>query len=87
MLFQCPMSSDFKQCYRNVNFVLSYLFNQPVEQDDLNYASIRFSHNQTDPVYYNIRQAGPRRQREEEEEEEEVDYTDINFKSAGATPR
>ncbi|XP_027139027.1 B-cell receptor CD22 isoform X3 [Larimichthys crocea] len=60
---------------------------QTVEQDDLNYASIRFSHNQTDPVYYNIRQAGPRRQREEEEEEEEVDYTDINFKSAGATPR
>ncbi|XP_073331641.1 B-cell receptor CD22-like [Pagrus major] len=56
------------------------------EQDDLHYASVRFSKSQTDPVYSNIRPAGHHRHKEGEEEEE-VEYTAVKFTSASAAPR
>ncbi|XP_025763720.1 B-cell receptor CD22 isoform X6 [Oreochromis niloticus] len=51
------------------------------EDEELNYASVRFSTNQTDPIYYNIRSAGSRRQKVKEEDEH-VEYAAVNFSSA-----
>ncbi|XP_044047681.1 B-cell receptor CD22-like isoform X9 [Siniperca chuatsi] len=57
------------------------------EPGDLCYASVSFSKNQEDPLYSNIRPAQHNRHKHEEEEEEDgVEYTIINFKSAGASP-
>ncbi|CAI5681306.1 unnamed protein product [Oreochromis niloticus] len=54
------------------------------EDEELNYASVRFSTNQTDPIYYNIRSAGSRRQKVKEEDEH-VEYAAVNFSSAPRT--
>uniref|UniRef100_A0A3P8PGL2 B-cell receptor CD22 n=1 Tax=Astatotilapia calliptera TaxID=8154 RepID=A0A3P8PGL2_ASTCA len=51
------------------------------EDEELNYASVRFSTNQTDPIYYNIRSAGSRRQKVKEEDEH-VEYAAVNFSPA-----
>ncbi|XP_044047674.1 hemicentin-2-like isoform X3 [Siniperca chuatsi] len=57
------------------------------EPGDLCYASVSFSKNQEDPLYSNIRPAQHNRHKHEEEEEEDgVEYTIVNFKSAGASP-
>uniref|UniRef100_A0A8C4HF95 B-cell receptor CD22 n=1 Tax=Dicentrarchus labrax TaxID=13489 RepID=A0A8C4HF95_DICLA len=61
------------------------LANQEEEQDDLHYASVHFSNNQADPVYANIRPAGPRRHKEEEEEV--VEYAAVKFNRAITDPR
>ncbi|KAK9540876.1 hypothetical protein VZT92_003297 [Zoarces viviparus] len=61
---------------------------QPAEH--LHYSSIRFTQNQEEALYSNIRPAQPHRQTEEEheeEEEEEVEYTDINTDNARSSPR
>ena len=52
---------------------------QPEEQDDIHYASVKFSNNQADPVYSNIR---PARLQRHEEEEEGVEYAAVKFNSA-----
>ncbi|XP_039901172.1 B-cell receptor CD22-like isoform X2 [Simochromis diagramma] len=54
------------------------------EDEELNYASVRFSTNQTDPIYYNIRSAGSRRQKVKEEDEH-VEYAAVNFSPAPRT--
>ncbi|XP_078022752.1 B-cell receptor CD22-like [Epinephelus lanceolatus] len=54
------------------------------QQDDLCYASVSFSKNQEDPLYSNVRPNQPNRHREEEEDEDDVEYSVVNFKSAGA---
>ncbi|XP_078022748.1 hemicentin-1-like [Epinephelus lanceolatus] len=54
------------------------------QQDDLCYASVSFSKNQEDPLYSNVRLNQPNRHREEEEDEDDVEYSVVNFKSAGA---
>ncbi|KAF1394636.1 hypothetical protein PFLUV_G00003130 [Perca fluviatilis] len=64
---------------------------QSEERDELHYASIHFSTNQTDPVYSNIRPAGLRKHEGQEEEEEEdndkVEYAAVKFNSASTPPR
>ncbi|TDH15662.1 hypothetical protein EPR50_G00011630, partial [Perca flavescens] len=64
---------------------------QSEEQDELHYASIHFSKNQTDPVYSNIRPAGLRKhegqEEEEEEEDDKVEYAAVKFNSASTPPR
>ncbi|XP_032399532.1 uncharacterized protein LOC116706697 [Etheostoma spectabile] len=62
---------------------------QSEERDELHYASIHFSQNQTDPVYCNIRPAGLRRHEEQEEEDEDdrVEYSAVKFNSARTPPR
>ncbi|KAM6942395.1 uncharacterized protein PEZ65_004277 [Lycodopsis pacificus] len=57
---------------------------QPAEH--LHYSSIRFTQNQEEALYSNIRPAQPHRQ-PEEEEEEEVEYTDIKTDNARSSPR
>ncbi|XP_078022749.1 uncharacterized protein LOC144462556 [Epinephelus lanceolatus] len=54
------------------------------QQDDLCYASVSFSKNQEDPLYSNVRLNQPNRHREEEEDADDVEYSVVNFKSAGA---
>ncbi|KAL7405034.1 hypothetical protein ABVT39_022696 [Epinephelus coioides] len=54
------------------------------QQDDLCYASVSFSKNQEDPLYSNVRLNQPNRHREEEEDKDDVEYSVVNFKSAGA---
>ncbi|KAM6942398.1 B-cell receptor CD22-like [Lycodopsis pacificus] len=51
--------------------------NEPVQRDDIHYASIHFA-NQTDPVYSNLRPARLRVY-------EEVEYAAVKFKSASAS--
>lgn len=66
-------------------FLNSVFFQSPPshseEDEELNYASVRFSTNQTDPIYYNIRSAGSRRQKVKEEDEH-VEYAAVNFSPA-----
>ena len=73
------------------NLSLYCLPNQSEERDELHYASIHFSTNQTDPVYSNIRPAGLRKHEGQEEEEEEhndkVEYAAVKFNSASTPPR
>ncbi len=54
-------------------------------QDDLHYASVQFSKNQTDSLYSNIRPA--QRHRRKQEEEESVEYAAVKFNSASTAPR
>ncbi|XP_071361159.1 limbic system-associated membrane protein-like [Trachinotus anak] len=58
---------------------------QQEQQDDLYYASVKFSPNQVDPLYSNIRADRTGRQREEEEEA--VEYTVVKFNSGSASSR
>ncbi|XP_035856823.1 B-cell receptor CD22-like isoform X2 [Sander lucioperca] len=62
---------------------------QSEERDELHYASIHFSKNQTDPVYSNIRPAGLRKHEEQDEEEDDdkVEYAAVKFNSASTPPR
>ncbi|XP_076583700.1 B-cell receptor CD22-like [Chaetodon auriga] len=61
---------------------------QPVEQQSyFHYASVRFSKNQPDPIYSNIRAAPPRRYKENKREEEMVEYTAVTFNSASTARR
>ncbi|XP_076585102.1 B-cell receptor CD22-like [Chaetodon auriga] len=55
------------------------------DQDELFYASIKFSANQEDSLYSNIRQAQPNRHMEEKDEDT-VEYTAVHFKSASVSP-
>ncbi|GAA6236297.1 B-cell receptor CD22-like isoform X1, partial [Lates japonicus] len=59
---------------------------QPAEQqDDLHYASISFSRNQTDAVYSNIQQVHLQREaKEDEEEDDEVEYTAVRCDSGSS---
>lgn len=59
---------------------------QPAEQqDDLHYASISFSRNQTDAVYSNIQQVHLQREaKEDEEEDDEVEYTVVRYDSGSS---
>ncbi|XP_068560473.1 B-cell receptor CD22-like isoform X2 [Cebidichthys violaceus] len=52
---------------------------QPVERDDIHYASVHFANNQTDPIYSNVRPA-------ERRIYDEVEYAAVKFKSAGTSP-
>ncbi|XP_071361151.1 myelin-associated glycoprotein-like isoform X2 [Trachinotus anak] len=56
--------------------------NQSEEQSELNYASVRFMRNETDPVYSNIIPTGPRRH-----EEEDVEYTVVKFNCSAPRTR
>lgn len=49
---------------------------QPEDQDDIHYASIKFSNNQTDAIYSNV---GPARLHRHEVEEEVVEYAAVKF--------
>ncbi|XP_062282320.1 B-cell receptor CD22-like [Scomber scombrus] len=57
---------------------------QPAEQENVLYASVQFSNNQTDPLYSNIRSAQLHRHMEEQEVNE---YAAVNFNRAGNAPR
>ncbi|XP_073331690.1 B-cell receptor CD22-like [Pagrus major] len=64
-----------------------YLDIRTQEQDDLHYASVRFSKSQTDPVYSNIRPAGHHRHKEgEEEEEDDLHYASVRFSKSQTDP-
>lgn len=65
-------------------FFLQDLCNHTGEEDELHYASVHFSKNQTDPVYSNTRLAGVHRHKCEEEV---VEYTAIKFNKASAAQR
>ncbi|KAE8300569.1 Titin [Larimichthys crocea] len=59
------------------------------EQDDLCYASVRYSKQQEDPLYSNIRPVQPNRNKNEEQEEEDegsVEYSVVKMKSGSASP-
>uniref|UniRef100_A0A3Q1JBC5 B-cell receptor CD22 n=1 Tax=Anabas testudineus TaxID=64144 RepID=A0A3Q1JBC5_ANATE len=57
------------------------------QQEDLFYATVRFSKNREEALYSNIKPAQPNRHNCDDEEYEEVDYTMVNFNSASAVPR
>lgn len=50
------------------------------ERDEIHYASVNFARNQTDPVYSNIRPAGPRGHKEEEN----VEYATVKFNNSAS---
>lgn len=56
---------------------------QSEEQDDVHYASVHFSKNQTDPIYSNITTAGAQRH-EDKEEDKYVEYAAVQFKSTAS---
>ncbi|KAL3996903.1 BTB/POZ domain-containing protein KCTD1/15 [Sarotherodon galilaeus] len=85
LLIRCHKPLYIIMCPKFNRFLNSLFFQSPPshseEDEELNYASVRFSTNQTDPIYYNIRSAGSRRQKVKEEDEH-VEYAAVNFSSA-----
>ncbi|XP_029905579.1 B-cell receptor CD22-like [Myripristis murdjan] len=72
---------NFKRQYERGERTDSTLQRQPTEQqDELYYATIRFTRNNTDPLYSNIN-TQPQRQ-----EEGEVQYATVNFKTEETEP-
>lgn len=58
------------------------------EQNDLCYASVRYSKNQEEPLYSNVRAFQPNRHNNGEQEEEDecsVEYSVVNLKSGSVS--
>ncbi|XP_071360048.1 sialoadhesin-like isoform X2 [Trachinotus anak] len=56
------------------------------QQDDLQYATISFSHNHTDAVYSDVR-VRPQRETEADEEEDRVEYTAVRLNDGSSAER
>ncbi|XP_033182468.1 LOW QUALITY PROTEIN: sialoadhesin-like [Anabas testudineus] len=56
---------------------------QSEEEDDVQYASVRFIKNQTDPIYSNISAARAQRHKDEDEDES-VEYAAVQFNSTAS---
>ncbi|XP_030607857.1 B-cell receptor CD22-like [Archocentrus centrarchus] len=74
-----------KRGLHNSTLQLTCRSSQTEEDEELHYASVQFIENQTDPIYYNIRSAGHRRQLVEEYEH--VEYAAVKFNSSSSAPR
>ncbi|CAK6975714.1 B-cell receptor CD22-like, partial [Scomber scombrus] len=72
----------FKQSSEPGKIVANRNEGQPEDQDDIYYASVKFSNNQADAIYSNV---GPARLHRHEVEEEAVEYAAVKFTSVPRT--